>query len=224
MSLGRAGSATDHLLSLGSIVTHILLGDLGVLRGALGGSVADLGRLGRDDIGSLLDSVVDKLLVGLVDQGHEEEGRGGNQGQTPIRDDLDEIVGDESTKGRLSHVSMCPTWRAVLRISSRMQTYSSRGIDILSEEDALGLDNEKVDELVHISNHRVKGLSRDRIVLAGAELSSQAVVQERLSDNLSGNGDAEHHPRELEAPSEEIQVPKREYEGDDGGKSNRRGT
>jgi hypothetical protein len=45
--------------------------------------------------------MVDQLLVGLVDEGPEEEGGGGDKGETPEGDDLDEVIGEEGTKESL---------------------------------------------------------------------------------------------------------------------------
>ena len=54
----------------------------------------------------LNQSFATQLLVGLVDQGSEENSRGGNQGKAPGGDDLDEIVGQESTESNLLMVSL----------------------------------------------------------------------------------------------------------------------
>lgn len=99
--LGRARAAPNHLLSLGGVVAHVLLGDLGGLGGVLLGSGPQLGGLGVDDIGRLLELVVNQLLVAGVDKRHEEGGRGGDKGETPVGDDLDEVVRYEGTEERL---------------------------------------------------------------------------------------------------------------------------
>jgi len=104
------------------------------------------------------------------------------------------------------------------------QTYSCRGIHVLGEEDPLGLDDEEVDELVDITNHGVKGLPGDGVVLAGPDLGSQAAVQDRLAKNLGGDGDAEHHPSKLESPTEHIEIPNREDKSNDRGIGNGRST
>jgi hypothetical protein len=56
----------------------------------------DLLGLGVDDVGCVLDGVVDKLLVRLVDERGEEDDRGADQGEAPEWDDLDQVVGEES--------------------------------------------------------------------------------------------------------------------------------
>jgi hypothetical protein len=104
------------------------------------------------------------------------------------------------------------------------ETYGGRGVDVLSEKDPLSLNDEEVDEFVDVSDHGVKSLSGDGVVLAGTDLGSQAAVQDRLSSNLGGHGDTENHPGKLESPSENIKIPNREDESDDSGISNGRGT
>lgn len=105
-----------------------------------------------------------------------------------------------------------------------METYSSRDIDVLSEQHALGLNDEEVDQLVDVTNHGVEGFPRHSVVLARADLGREAVVQEGLPGELGGECDAEDHPGELEAPAHNIKVPNREDERHDGGIGNGRGT
>lgn len=102
-------------------------------------------------------------------------------------------------------------------------TYSSRNIDVLGKQHTLGLNDEEVDELVDIANQSVECFPRNSVVLAGAELSREAVVQEGLPGDLGSDGDAENHPGELETPTHNIQVSNREDERDEGGISNGRG-
>lgn len=52
--------------------------------------------LGSHDVLRILKVVVDQLLVGGVDQGHREQKSGGEQRESPVRDDLNEPVGEES--------------------------------------------------------------------------------------------------------------------------------
>jgi len=56
----------------------------------------DLLGLGVDDVGCVLDVVVDELLIRLVDERGEEDDRGGDQGEAPEWNDLDQVVGEES--------------------------------------------------------------------------------------------------------------------------------
>lgn len=102
---GRTAASTDQLLSLGGVVTHVLLSDLSVLSCGLLGSITELGGLGVDDVAGLAEVLVDELLVLLIYERGEEEDGGEDQGQSPVGDDLDEIVGDEGSDGSLGSVS-----------------------------------------------------------------------------------------------------------------------
>jgi hypothetical protein len=90
-----ATAATDHLLSLGSIVSGELLCALGGSCGVVAGQLLDLLRLCVDQIGGILEVVVDELLIRLVDERGEEEDGGGDKCETPEWDNLDQIVGQE---------------------------------------------------------------------------------------------------------------------------------
>lgn len=110
--LGRLGGdvrgsrvASEHRLSLGSVVAHVLLGDLGGVRGVLAGNLAELSSLGVDNVRGLLEVVVDELLVAGVDQRDKEEGGRGNQSKAPVGDNLDQVVGEEGSDTSLSSQS-----------------------------------------------------------------------------------------------------------------------
>ena len=92
-----ATAATDHLLSLGSIVSSELLCALGGSCGVVARELLDLLGLCVDHVGGILEVVVDELLVRLVDERGEEEDGGGDEGETPEWDDLDQIVRQESS-------------------------------------------------------------------------------------------------------------------------------
>lgn len=97
-----------------------------------------------------------------------------------------------------------------------LDTYTSGSEDVLGEENPLGLNNEEVDKLVDVSHQGVDGLARDLVVLPGAELRGDAVVEEGLPKDLGGDSGAESHPAELEAPSDYVEVAGGEDKGDDG--------
>lgn len=82
-------------MGLGGVVSHKLLGGLGGV-GCVGtGNLLKLLSLGIDNILGVLKVVVDQLLVGGVDEGYGEEEGGGKERKTPVRDNLDEPVGEE---------------------------------------------------------------------------------------------------------------------------------
>ncbi len=103
LGLGGAG-ATDQGLGLGGVVTHVLLGDQSGLLGVLLGDRANLGSLVVDHIVGLLEVVVDELLVGGVDQRNSEGERGAEQCETPVGNDLDEVVREEGTDSSLDGI------------------------------------------------------------------------------------------------------------------------
>lgn len=96
LRLGAAGRgclsalATEHLLHLASVVASVLLGQRANVLGLLLNDTLNLCGLSVDDIRSALEMLVDKLLVGGVDQGHEESDSGADHSKTPVRDELDE--------------------------------------------------------------------------------------------------------------------------------------
>ena len=69
---------------------------------------------------------------------------------------------------------------------------------------------------MHVADHGVDRLARQLIVLLGAQLGGDAVVEQRLAGDLGGDGGAEGHPGELEAPSHDVEVARGEDQRDDG--------
>lgn len=51
-------------------------------------------------------------------------------------------------------------------------TYSTRGENVLGKENALGLNNEEVEELVDVSDEAVERFARHGVVSAGTDLGS----------------------------------------------------
>lgn len=77
------------------VVTGVLLANGGNLLHLLGGNVPHLGGLRVNQLGSLLKLLVNELLVADVDEGNEEDDGGSDDGKAPVRDKLDQEVGDE---------------------------------------------------------------------------------------------------------------------------------
>jgi hypothetical protein len=108
---GRASTVlVDRILSLSSGLLGVALNSLGGISGMLVGKTLDLRRLLAGDLSALLELSVDDLLVRDVDEGREVGDEGGDQGQAPERNKLDEEVGDEGSEeglhgARLVHVS-----------------------------------------------------------------------------------------------------------------------
>lgn len=197
---GRSSLANQRL-GLGGTLANILLGQLGSPLAVLLSHGLELSSLGADDLASTVKLGIDKLLVGLVDEGAEEGKSGGNQGKTPVGNDLDEIIGEESGDGN-----------------------ETGHVDVFSEKNTLSLDDEEVDELMNIANSAIQSLLGNSVILARAQLGSQALVENGLAGNFGGNGNTEDHPSELETQAEHIKVPNREDGSDDAQVSNGRGT
>lgn len=106
---GRRGATTrvsDHLLSLGRVVSNILLCDIGGTSSVVAGELLDLRGLLVDNAGGIVDVAVDEFLVGLVDERGKEEDGGGDESKAPQWDDLDQVVGGEGTEEGLVMVSV----------------------------------------------------------------------------------------------------------------------
>lgn len=99
--LGAGLATLQQLLGLGGVVSHVLLGHLSGLGGVRACNLSELLGLGTDNVLRVLNVVVNQLLVGGVDQRHGEEEGGGEKRKSPVRDDLDKPVGEESADGDL---------------------------------------------------------------------------------------------------------------------------
>lgn len=89
-----AGSA-NQLLCLCGVISYNLLGGGCSAGSLLRCKLLHLLSLLVGKVGSLLQLLIDELLVGLVDEWCEEDNGGSNQSQPPEWNDLDEEVGDE---------------------------------------------------------------------------------------------------------------------------------
>jgi hypothetical protein len=105
VGLWRGRAAADETLSLGRVVTHVLLGELGDVGRVLAGSASDLGSLGADNLGGVLELSIDELLVRSVNERKHKGSSGSDDGKAPVGNNLDEVVRDESGDESLSCVS-----------------------------------------------------------------------------------------------------------------------
>lgn len=97
----RGLTATEQLLSLGGVVAHVLLGNLGGLGSVGTGNLSKLLGLCSHNVLGVLQVVVDQLLVGRVNQRNSEQEGGGEERKSPVWDNLHEPVGEEGAKGNL---------------------------------------------------------------------------------------------------------------------------
>lgn len=70
----------------------------------MAGDLPDLLGLLVHDVRDVGEVVVNQLLVGLVDEGAEEDGGCRDEGKTPERYNLDEVVREEGSEESLWHV------------------------------------------------------------------------------------------------------------------------
>jgi hypothetical protein len=96
-------------------------------------------------------------------------------------------------------------------------TYSNGGPDILSEEDALELNDEEVDELLNITSDALEGLTGDCVVLSGAHLGGKTLAEDKVANELSGGGHAEHGEDSLQDIAVDGNEAGKKNAGDSGG-------
>jgi hypothetical protein len=106
---GRGASTVlvNGLLSLSSRLLGVALDCLGSVLGVLVGEALDLSCLLASDLTALLELSINDLLVLDVDERGEVGYEGGDQGQAPERNELDEEVGDQR-----SEESLYKSWSA----------------------------------------------------------------------------------------------------------------
>lgn len=105
-----------------------------------------------------------------------------------------------------------------------MVAYSSSGIHVLSKHYALRLDDEEVDELLHIIEQTLQRGLGDGEVLAWAELGGETAAECQLSCNLSCCGRTKYHVESLQAVADDVEVSSGKDEDNGGGKGNTSGT
>jgi hypothetical protein len=75
--------------------------------GLLVGNLLELAGLSGDNVRDLLKVVVDELMVAGVDERREEDDGGSDQRETPVGDNLDQPVREESTEADLRDNVRC---------------------------------------------------------------------------------------------------------------------
>lgn len=176
-------------MGLGGVVTNVHLGGSSGVAGVLAGNLANLCSLCIDDLGQLLDLSINESLVGFVNQWAEEENRGADESETPERNDLNEVVGDESG-----------------------EESSAGSQDILGEEKTLRLNNEKVDQLIQIPSHRIQSRLGKSIILPRPNLRGESRIEQCAPHHLSCNCNTKRHPCQLQSIAQEIKVARCEDE------------
>lgn len=150
--LGTSPGRANVFLSLGGVVSSILLHARRGTVGVVVGHILHLTCLGVDNLRSVGQVGVDELLIVDVGQRAKVGQRSSDEGQAPEWDNLDQPVGEEG---------------------SGAGSYGD--CNILGEEDPLEFDDEEVDELFKIFKRGFKRLPRDGVVALGAEGRGKAL-------------------------------------------------
>ena len=103
-------------------------------------------------------------------------------------------------------------------VRKRHDTHGDRVERLLSEQDALELDDEEVDKLLHIIKNTLKNLLRNCVITTRPERASQALRHDGSSDHLRKSSNAEDDIETFERKAKERKVAAGEDEGDCGGK------
>jgi hypothetical protein len=176
------------------------------------GKTLDLSSLLTGNLSALLELRINYFLVLNVDKGAEEGNEGGNQGQAPKGNKLDEEVGDQGSEESLYEVvsknldmiGRVHPKLAIIRVSGI--TYSTCGIYVLGENYALRLDDKEVDELLDIIKQTLKRGFRNGKVLTRTELGGKATTKGHLSGDLSGCRGTKCQVKKLEAIADDVEV------------------
>ena len=103
--LARRSLSLEEILDLAAVVADVLLADVGNLLHLLGSNALDLGSLAVNELGSVVDLLIDELLVRGVDQRHNEGNGSTNKGKSPEGNELNKVVRDESRNESLTVVN-----------------------------------------------------------------------------------------------------------------------
>jgi hypothetical protein len=102
----------------------------------------------------------------------------------------------------------------------RSEERSNGNINVLGEDNALRLDDEKVDKLLDIVQETLQGRLGDSEVLARPELGCDTLSKSGLSSDLCRSSTAKHDPSRLEDVADDVEVTGGEDEDDSGGERN----
>ena len=99
-------------------------------------------------------------------------------------------------------------------------TYSTCGIDVLGEHDALRLNDKEVDQLLEVVHGTLKRGLRDGEVLTRPELRGKTTSESQLSSNLGRCGRTKCEVEKLEAVADDVEVSGSEDEDDGSSEGN----
>jgi hypothetical protein len=195
-----------------------LLQGTGGVGGTFAGEILELVGLGADNLLKVGDLLVDDFTVADVHERSEVGNGHGDNSETPERNETDEPVASEGSSESLETYQNT----AFGHIARQRVTYGNSVDDILSEQNALELDQEKVQQLGKVLQDSLMGLLGNGVVAARAERAGNALLEDELTGNLNGSGHckngsvrllsdthrsrdqltAQRHVQELEGPAE----------------------
>jgi hypothetical protein len=127
--LARRSLSLEEVLDLAAVVADVLLADAGNLLHLLGSNALDLGSLAVDELGSVVDLLIDELLVRGVDQRHNEGNGSTNEGKSPEGNELNKVVRNESSDESLPTVNITNKSDCVSRLTAaEAATFSAKMI------------------------------------------------------------------------------------------------
>lgn len=98
--LARTMVASKEVMDLAAVVASVLLANGRNLLHLLRGNISDLSGLRVDKLRGVVELLINKLLVGSVNQRNKENDSGANNSKAPVGNELDKVVGNEgSDKG-----------------------------------------------------------------------------------------------------------------------------
>ena len=153
--------------------------------------ILDLSGLRIDNVGCVLEMVVDDLLVAGVDEWAKVDEGDGNEGKSPDWSEFDQPVRDK----RCNKGGNSMSW-------------------LFGKQNSLELDDEKVNELLDIFQGCFEGLSWNGVVLPWSEGGCQSLGQDHLAAEFCSCSASEYDIEHLECPPQCGQVAGGEDEQD----------
>lgn len=169
-----------------AVLANVLLHDTSGVRGTLTGNVLQLVGLGADDILDVGNLLINDFAVADVHERSEVGHSHGNDEQTPEGDESDKPVARESSSEGLETPSETSYYS--FHHAHHKITYGSSVDDILSEQNALKLDQEEIQQLGKVLQDSLMGLLGDGVIAARAERAGNALLEDDLTCDLNGSG------------------------------------
>lgn len=95
--LARTMVASEEVMDLAAVVAGVLLANGRNLLHLLRGNISDLSGLRVDELRGVVELLINKLLVGGVNQRNKENDSGANNSKAPVGNELDKVVRNEGS-------------------------------------------------------------------------------------------------------------------------------